>query len=190
MCRCCQPYQRKLAVRTRTNNLTDLRSATPPDSTAMSGRRSWQVSGRPSLITSVGRGARRSVVSVGISWAGPYRSCACSAARCRAAHSPLELRVAPCSEQRLSRVGFHHGRAWDDDLDRANRSHRSNADLQGATPSQGACRVLRARQHAAATSSATPASATPRSAIPDPVQGHTLRRPILGGLINTYEPAA
>jgi hypothetical protein len=28
----------------------------------------------------------------------------------------LELRLAPCSEQRLSRVGFHHGRAWGDDL--------------------------------------------------------------------------
>jgi hypothetical protein len=54
MCRCCQPYQRKPAVRTRTNNLTDLRSAT--------------------------RGAFRGLAR--------YRSCACSAARCRAAHSP------------------------------------------------------------------------------------------------------
>ena len=88
MCRCCQPYQRKLAVRTRTNNLTDLRSATPPDSTAMSGRRSWQV--RQAIPDHIGqpwcpaicrkRGAFRGLAR--------YRSCACSAARCRAAHSP------------------------------------------------------------------------------------------------------
>jgi transposase InsO family protein len=30
----------------------------------------------------------------------------------------------------------------------------------------------------------------PESAVPEPVQGHIRRRPILGGLINEYEPAA
>jgi putative transposase len=30
----------------------------------------------------------------------------------------------------------------------------------------------------------------PESAVPEPVQGRIRRRPILGGLINAYEPAA
>ena len=40
MCRCCQPYRRKLAVRTRTKNLTDLASAARRASTVVLGRTS------------------------------------------------------------------------------------------------------------------------------------------------------
>ena len=51
-------------------------------------------------------------------------------------------------------------------VDRPHRTHRPDADLRGATPPQGARRVLRALQHAAAASSAAAASTTPGIACP------------------------
>ena len=51
-------------------------------------------------------------------------------------------------------------------VDRPNRTHRPDADLRGATPAQGARRVRRALQHAAAASSAAAAPAAPGIACP------------------------
>ena len=51
-------------------------------------------------------------------------------------------------------------------VDRPHRSHRPDADLRGATPAQGACRVRRALQHSAAASSPPAAPATPGIACP------------------------
>jgi transposase InsO family protein len=73
--------------------------------------------------------------------------------------------------------------------DGADRADRPDADLQRAAPSQGACHVCRALQHPAATPSAATASTSPEAPVPEPVHGRIRRRPILGGLINHYEPA-
>ena len=64
-------------------------------------------------------------------------------------------------------------------VDGANRADRSSADLRGATSAEGACRVCRALQHAAAASSATATSAPPGIACPrsDPWQDPTSTGP-------------
>ena len=55
----------------------------------------------------------------------------------------LELRLAPCSEQRLSRVGFHRGRAWGDDLGhvprRPIRRTRHDQGLDNLMITSGSC---------------------------------------------------
>jgi hypothetical protein len=53
-----------------------------------------------------------------------------------------------------------------------------------------ACRVFGALQHASAAPSAAAAAATSGSPVPEPVHDKIRRRPVLGGLINEYEPAA
>jgi hypothetical protein len=45
-------------------------------------------------------------------------------------------------------------------------------------------------QHGAPASSPPAATAAPAIACPEPVRGRIRRRPVLGGLINQYEPAA
>ena len=75
-------------------------------------------------------------------------------------------------------------------VDRPHRGHRPDADLRGATPSQRAC------PYAAHYNTQRPHRALqlrpprPESPVPEPVYGRIRRRPVLGGLINQYEPAA
>ena len=74
--------------------------------------------------------------------------------------------------------------------DGADRADRPDADLQRAAPSQSAC------EYAAHYNTQRPHRALqlrpprPEAPVPEPVHGRIRRRPILGGLINHYEPAA
>jgi putative transposase len=67
---------------------------------------------------------------------------------------------------------------------------RPNADLRRATSPPGACRVRRRLQRKATASSTAAASTAPGSACPRAGRGRIRRRPILGGLLNDYAPAA
>ena len=76
-------------------------------------------------------------------------------------------------------------------VDRPHRTHRPDADLRRAAPPPGAGRVHRALQHCSGR--IEPSSCVHRarqSPVPEPVLGRIRRRPVLGGLINQYEPAA
>jgi len=67
---------------------------------------------------------------------------------------------------------------------------RPDAVLQRATAAHSARPVRVALQLPAAASRAATAPTTPANAYPDPAHGRIQRRPVLGGLINQYEPAA
>ena len=74
-------------------------------------------------------------------------------------------------------------------VDCPHRSHRPDADLRRATPAQ------RPRPVSAHYNGQRPHRALqlrpprPESPVPEPIHGRIRRRPVLGGLINQYEPA-
>jgi putative transposase len=75
-------------------------------------------------------------------------------------------------------------------VDRSDRAHRPHADLRRAASAPSARGLRCAPQHAAPASSAATAFTTPASACSRVSCGRIRRRPVLGGLINEYEPAA